>query len=256
MPRSTENLITIPYYEPESTVISRFGDECVVALADQWYIDYGNENIKKIVNEHISNNFETFDDNVKDQLLLGSNWINEWPCSRSFGLGTNLLDTEFVIDSLSDSTIYMAYYTISHIIEKIPKDLINDDFYDYIFMDTKLPSHIIDNNIINLMNDMKREFNYWYPMDLRVSGKDLIQNHLTMCLYNHAMIFPNYMPSSYYVNGHILLNNKKMSKSEGIFMTINEAINKYGADVTRFVLAESSPNGISDGNFMEDICER
>ena len=38
---------------------------------------------------------------------------------------------------------------------------------------------------------MRSEFQYWYPMDLRVSGKDLIGNHLTMCLYNHAAIWPN-----------------------------------------------------------------
>jgi leucyl-tRNA synthetase len=31
---------------------------------------------------------------------------------------------------------------------------------------------------------------FWYPMDLRVSGKDLIQNHLTFSIYNHAAIFP------------------------------------------------------------------
>lgn len=36
---------------------------------------------------------------------------------------------------------------------------------------------------------MRNEFEYWYPMDLRVSGKDLIPNHLTMSLYNHAAIW-------------------------------------------------------------------
>ncbi|KAG5881266.1 hypothetical protein JTB14_003737 [Gonioctena quinquepunctata] len=35
------------YYEPEKKVISRSGDECVVALCDQWYLDYGNEEWKK-----------------------------------------------------------------------------------------------------------------------------------------------------------------------------------------------------------------
>jgi leucyl-tRNA synthetase len=29
------------YFEPEGLVMSRSGDECVVALCDQWYIDYG-----------------------------------------------------------------------------------------------------------------------------------------------------------------------------------------------------------------------
>lgn len=35
----------------------------------------------------------------------------------------------------------------------------------------------------------RTEFEYWYPMDLRCSAKDLIPNHLTMALYNHASIW-------------------------------------------------------------------
>jgi len=31
------------YAEPEGLVISRSADECVVALMDQWYLDYGEE---------------------------------------------------------------------------------------------------------------------------------------------------------------------------------------------------------------------
>lgn len=30
---------------------------------------------------------------------------------------------------------------------------------------------------------------YWYGVDLRCSGKDLIPNHLTMSLYNHAAVW-------------------------------------------------------------------
>ena len=29
------------YMEPEKKIVSRSGDECVVALCDQWYLDYG-----------------------------------------------------------------------------------------------------------------------------------------------------------------------------------------------------------------------
>ena len=31
----------IVYSEPAKEVVSRSGDECVVALTDQWYLDYG-----------------------------------------------------------------------------------------------------------------------------------------------------------------------------------------------------------------------
>lgn len=33
--------LAIEYAEPEGLVISRSSDECVVALMDQWYLDYG-----------------------------------------------------------------------------------------------------------------------------------------------------------------------------------------------------------------------
>ena len=33
--------LAVPYAEPESEVISRSADVCVVALVDQWYLDYG-----------------------------------------------------------------------------------------------------------------------------------------------------------------------------------------------------------------------
>ena len=33
--------LAVPYAEPEGWVVSRSGDECVVALMDQWYLDYG-----------------------------------------------------------------------------------------------------------------------------------------------------------------------------------------------------------------------
>jgi len=70
---------------------------------------------------------------------------------------------------------------------------------------------------------MRGEFEYWYPMDLRVSAKDLIQNHLTMSLFNHAAIwqnFPEKWPKSYYVNGHIMIDGEKMSKEKGNFFTM------------------------------------
>lgn len=45
-------------------------------------------------------------------------WLREWACSRQFGLGTLLpWDEQWVIESLSDSTIYMAYYTIAHLLQ-------------------------------------------------------------------------------------------------------------------------------------------
>ena len=42
-------------------------------------------------------------------------WLNKWACARTYGLGSKLpWDPQFLVESLSDSTIYMAYYTVAH----------------------------------------------------------------------------------------------------------------------------------------------
>ena len=38
-----DNGQALPYHEPESLVKSRSGDECIVALCDQWFLKYGEE---------------------------------------------------------------------------------------------------------------------------------------------------------------------------------------------------------------------
>lgn len=90
-------------------------------------------------------------------------------------------------------------------------------------------------------------------MDIRSSGKDLIPNHLTFCIYVHAALFPESMwPRSMRANGHLLLNSKKMSKSTGNFLTLKESVQKFGADATRLALATAG-DGIEDANFDEEV---
>lgn len=53
-----DNGLACNYHEPESEVISRTGDECIVALVDQWFLTYGEETWKNFVKDHVkSENF-------------------------------------------------------------------------------------------------------------------------------------------------------------------------------------------------------
>ena len=65
------------------------------------------------------------------------NWLEKRPCARKRGLGTHLpFDKDWIIESLSDSTIYMSFYTIAHLINKFnikPEQLIPEVF-DFIFL--------------------------------------------------------------------------------------------------------------------------
>ena len=122
-------------------------------------------------------------------------WLRQWACSRAFGLGTRMpWDPQYLIESLSDSTIYMAYYTVAHLLQggdmygkarpSVDPEQMTDDVWDAVFLGTELAADSAFPK--DLVDEMRAEFNFWYPFDLRVSGKDLIQNHLTFSIYNHA----------------------------------------------------------------------
>ena len=113
----------------------------------------------------------------------------------------------------------MAYYTVAHMMQGCidgsevgslgikPEDMTHQ-CWDYIF---KKGAYVDECKSVpmNSLDKMRHEFEYWYPMDMRVSGKDLIRNHLTMSLYNHAAIWEDHgmMTRSYYCNGYMVLNN-------------------------------------------------
>jgi leucyl-tRNA synthetase len=100
-------------------VVSRSGNECVVALTKQWYLQYGERKWKDAVTKHVTESLETYNPTAHKKFVDTLDWLHEWPCSRSYGLGTKMpWDHQFVIDSLSDSTIYMAYYTVAHLLQR------------------------------------------------------------------------------------------------------------------------------------------
>jgi leucyl-tRNA synthetase len=94
-------------------------------------------------------------------------------------------------------------------------------------------------------------------MNLRVSAKDLIPNHLTMALFNHAAIWedePDLWPQGYYCNGHVLVDAEKMSKSKGNFLMMNETVEKFSADATRFACADAG-DSLDDANFSRETAD-
>uniref|UniRef100_A0A1S4GYI9 leucine--tRNA ligase n=2 Tax=Anopheles gambiae TaxID=7165 RepID=A0A1S4GYI9_ANOGA len=251
------------YYEPEKTIMSRSGDVCVVALCNQWYLNYGEAVWQKQTTEHLRT-MELFHEEVSRNFEHCLDWLHEYACSRTYGLGTKLpWDQQWLIESLSDSTIYMAFYTVAHLLQAgsfrgekpsplgITAEDMTPEVWDYIFFaDAKPPAKSRVKR--DAWEQLKREFNFWYPVDLRVSGKDLIQNHLTFFLYNHVAIWPkdaSKWPKGVRCNGHLLLNSAKMSKSDGNFLTLYESIAKFSADGTRLCLADAG-DSIEDANFV------
>ena len=256
------------YAEPASEVMSRSGDLCVVALIDQWYLDYGIADWQALAQTALSK-MNTYGAEAREQMRQGLDWMRQWACSRSFGLGTKLpWDETFLIDSLSDSTIYMAYYTVAHLLHTdlegkvlgsagiAPQDM-TDAVWDYVMYGKEsdaIPASISK----DILKKMRNEFTYWYPVDLRVSGKDLVKNHLLFWIFNHVAMWPEdetKWPAAVRPNGHVLLNKMKMAKSTGNFISLYDGVERFTADGMRFALADAGDGIFDDSNFTTDSAD-
>lgn len=246
-----------PYHELSGKVVCRCLTECIVKLvSDQWFIEYNDPAWKKITHECLKG-MKIHPEQLRKQFGYVIDWLNHWACTREFGLGTRLpWDEKWMIESLSDSTIQMAYGTISKYLEHpreygFKLDKLNDEFFDYVFLGKGTAEKVWKSTKIakEMIEQMRKDFEYWYPFDFRNSAKDLLQNHLAFCLFNHTALFPRrYWPKSFLINGRIMVNNEKMSKSKGNFFTMRELYEKSSPDAVRLTAANGG-EGADDANY-------
>jgi leucyl-tRNA synthetase len=237
-------------------IYCRCGSEVTVNLmSDQWFINYGDEGWKDIVREHLRE-MSILPEDLRQEFENVVEWLKEKACARRSGLGTPLpWDKDWIIESLSDSTIYMAFYTIARVLneQKVDPSVLNDAVFDYVFLGKGNPSSLeIAKDIVEAM---RREFLYFYPLDSRHSGRDLVPNHLTFFVFNHVAIFPKELwPRQIAVNGSVLMEGKKMSKSLGNIIPLRKAIKIYGADTLRVSILSASEL-LQDADFSDALAK-
>ncbi|ELZ05837.1 leucine--tRNA ligase [Natrialba aegyptia] len=227
-------------YDFDEDVVCRCGGDVEVAEQETWFLRYNDEEWSETALRAIEN-LDAIPETTREQYTHTVDWLEEWPCIRNYGLGTRLpWDDEFVIEPLSDSTIYMAYYTIAHRLEDVPPEEMDRDFFETLFYGEDAVSDP-DPDPDERALDLREEWDYWYPVDYRCSANDLISNHLTFFLYHHAELFDeDRWPKGITSMGMGLLEGEKMSSSKGHVVLPDEAIETYGADTVRFFLLNSS----------------
>ncbi len=248
-----EREIAHVFYDVDN-VVCRCTAKChVKILENQWFLKYSDEKWKNLVKKCL-NKMQIYPEEARNNFLATIDWMKDKACTRKSGLGTPLpWDKSWIVETLSDSTIYMAYYTISGIISKykIKASKLTDNVFDYIFFGKGKINDIAKKSQINikLLKFMRDEFEYFYPVDFRNSGKDLLQHHLIFFLYHHVALWPEkYWPRCISVNGFVNVEGEKMSKSKGNIIPLRNLIDNYGADLTRINIATSS-EGIDDADW-------
>ncbi len=236
----------VMYEFSNAPVHCRCGEQCVVHILDnQWFLDYSNPEWKEIAKECLEG-IEIVPSDMRPEFDYVFGWLRERACARQTGLGTRLpWDSEWTVESLSDSVIYMAYYVISRFVNaaKIKPESLGDRFFDYVFFgqgDAAGTASMCGMDS-GTLDEIRDAFSYFYPVDSRHSGRDLVPNHLSFFIFNHAMIFPKeHWPRQIIVNGSVMMDGKKMSKSMSNTVPLRQAIHKYGADPIRLAILMSA----------------
>ncbi len=253
------NLLDRMYEIEPRRVYTRAGNRVIAAvIPDQWFIDYTDPSWKQRAIEHLRRMKIVPDKYVKAfEDTIG--WLAYRPCARRRGIGTRLpWDSSWIIESLSDSTIYMMFYTI---VKRLRAYGISDKLREYVTklyqgdrgeLDkiVKLFDYVIlgigdVNEVAKLygvdpskLEDVRREFEYWYPVDERHSGIDLVTNHLSFFIMHHVALLPEkYWPRSITLNEYVIREGRKMSKSLGNVLTVAEVTRRYSADLFRLYVA-------------------
>ena len=250
----------IIYSEPERAVVSRSGDACVVALTDQWYLTYGEDEWAASARECLAGEkektmfffwFLTGEKNAAPKLIhkfhfgkkifflssqhlrrrvpprlrahsglappvgvlaivrardaaaVGPDLSGKREKRRFFIFGffsrrlfsypsfffshslffflSSPTEQKKQVESLSDSTIYMAYYCVAHLFQggdmygnaknadsskqPLSAEELTDEVWDFIFRGAAFPASVdAESEAGEAVKRAKREFEYWYPM--------------------------------------------------------------------------------------------
>jgi leucyl-tRNA synthetase len=231
-------------FETSRKATTRSDNKVVVSvIKDQWFIDYSDPEWKKETSRWLKKML-IFPEKFRKWFLDTVEWLDKRPCARKRGLGTRFpFDKEWVIEPLSDSTIYMAFYTIAHRIKGVDTKKLKPEFFDFVFLGKGTAAGVGKKVGLKaeFLKELREEFLAWYPNDLRHTAPAHISNHLSFFIMHHLAIFPKeHWPRAVTLNEMLIREGVKMSKSKGNVIPLAHVAEKYGSDLYRLYVVSSA----------------
>lgn len=234
------------FYETSRRAKTRGGGEVIVAnLQGQWFLDYSDRDVKDQAIE-LLDNAKFYPGNLKPTQKGYIEWANMRPCARKRGLGTALpYDQNWIIEPLSDSTIYQMLYMISSLIREynVESEKLTFEFFDYVYLGNGSIDKVVDMTGLEreFVERAKEETTYWNGVDFRYVGLPHMSNHLNFLIYHYSLIFPQDKWPKMMVAGNFMMKDgEKISKSKGNGIPLYRMKKVYGADLYRLYIATNS----------------
>ena len=232
------------FYDLSEEVLCRCGNKVIIKkIPDQWFIDYANSALTARSKEHALTMKilpREYYENI--QGVLG--WYRERACVRMGNwLGTRFpFDKRWIIEAIADSTLYPVYYVISKYANAgtIKAEGMTEEFFDYVLLGKGDAASVsrATGFPVEVLDTIRSDFEYWYPLDVNLGGKEHMTVHFPVFLMNHvAVLRPQHWPKGIIVNWYITATGGKISKSKGGARPIPETAERFGVDAMRLFYA-------------------
>lgn len=108
--------------------------------------------------------------------------------------------------------------------------------------------------LANKSAERSRASKFW-PADVQLIGKDILRVHATIwpAVLMHLEV---QLPKMIFTHGYLLSGGRKMSKTLGNVITIDEMLEKFGVEGTRYLLMNAGTFGDDGDMAMERIIEK
>ena len=235
------------FYDLSEEVICRCGTEVVIGkIPDQWFIRYSDEELTEKSKSH-ARNMSVKPDTYANTLPDTLEWFQDRSCARLGNwIGTRFpMDKRWIIEAIADSTLYPAYYVVAKHYNKgeFQADQMTDEFFDLVYLGIGDISQVSESTGIDIgvLEQVRKDFFYWYPLDLNLGGKEHMTVHFPVFLMNHvALLDEGHWPQGILVNWYLTMTGGKISKSKGGAEPIPDVAERFGIDTLRLYYAHSA----------------
>jgi len=220
------------FYDLSEEVLCRCGGKVIIKrVEDQWFIKYSDQELTEKSKEQVKK-MNIYPEEYKETLPSILDWFQDRACVRMGNwLGTKFpFDEKWIIEPISDSTLYPAFYIVSKYVNsgELKVSDLTEEFFDFIFLGKGKPKN-------KIWNGVREDFEYWYPLDINLGGKEHKTVHFPVFLMNHvAVMNEKDWPKGIFVNWWVTQKGKeKITKSKGGAEPIPEAAKTYSVDGIR-----------------------
>src|SRR5438132_12738398 len=130
----------------------------------------------------------------------------------------------------------MAYYILSKyftkewvVFKKFEKDTskLPDGFFNFTLLGEGAVDRVAEETWVpkRILSAIRKEFEYFYPVDMRASARELVSNHLSFYIFHHSTLFPERQwPKGIVANGFVFMEGAKMSKAVQAIIALCQAL--------------------------------